>query len=239
MIPMVYSIHSHKKVVHMPHCRVIRRIRKSYRRTFIGPKEAIAAGYCRCKICCPPLETLFTRQREAVEALLSKEKLKLTIKNGQAEVQSCAGAWRIIQNPETLRLQLFHKNTYVHTNDSNSFMPGYHLQEKAREKTIIGMLKFIGSHDAYRSKHPVPEDRDESVIPHKFNAQGKWEAKKSKKEKRNGKNGRVNVQLRSEPDLSPWLTGRCTDTVRGFGRHNHKRKKPHKPSDDSYYANPV
>ena len=231
MIPMVYSIHSHEKVIHQTHCHVIRRIRKQYRRTFASPKEALAAGYCQCKICCPPIETLVNRQREDIEALLSKEKLKLSIKNGQAEVQSGAGAWRIIQDPETLRLQLFHKNTHVRKNESVSYMPRYHLQEKAREKTVLGMLKFISSHDAYRSKHPVQDDREESFIPHKFIAQGKWEAKRAKKEKRNGKNCRVNVQLRSEPDLSPWLTGRCTDTVHGFGRHN-KRKKTYKPSDE-------
>ena len=229
---MVYSTHSKEKIAHMTHCQVIRRIRKQYRRTFASPKEAFAAGYSQCKYCCPSIETQLKRDRENIEPLLSKEKLKLTVKNGQAEVQSGEGIWRIIQEPETLHLQLFHKNTHTRITDFNSQMPGYHLQTSARENTILGLLKFISTHDTYRSKHPVEHKRDNGFIPEKFVKQGQWEAARAKKVKKNGRNYLVNVQLRSEPDLSPWLTGRCSDTVYGFGRHNKKKKKT-KPTDET------
>ena len=225
MTQMVYSIHLHEKVAHKSNCYVIRRIKKPYRRTFASPKEAADAGYCQCKICCPSIETLYCRDKERIEPLLSKEKLKLTIKSGQAEIQSSASVWRIIQDPETLRLQLFHKNTHNRLSDLDSQLPGYHLQTSARSQTIYGLLKFICSHDAYRSKHPDETKGEDGFIPRKLMKQGQWEASKAQKVKKNGKSYLVNVQIRSDPDLSPWLTGQSGDTVRSFGRHYKKRKR--------------
>ena len=232
MTQMVYSTRSHQKIAHKSNCHVIRRIGKAYRRTIESPKEAFDAGFRRCKYCCPSIETLYARDRERIEALLSEEKLKLTIKNEQAEIQSGTSVWRIVWDYDTLRLRLFYKNTHNRPSDLGTQMPGYHLQTAARAQTVYGLLKFIGSHDAYRRRHPDENQNEGSFLPQKPVKQGQWEAAKAKKVNKNGRSYLVNVQIRSDPDLSPWLTGQRGDFVRSFGRSK-KRNRKRKPAYDS------
>ena len=308
---MIYSICSHKKIVHKSHCSVIRRIKKQNRRTFTGLSEAYDAGFCTCKICCPTIERIFERERKKIEPLIEKRNLIVSVRCGIIDISSLMGVWRIFRNPDSLKVQLYHKNIYKR-NDANSYMPGFHLQKSPKGKSLYTLLNYICYHDTYmcrpaapiaktagcgsqtpaknncgsnkmqesskreEMKNPVENSRSENLakpepaetavqpktavpepaetgvpskiaVPEptvkKYSLPKPAEQKKpivpnGKKVNIHGKSFCINVQVRTAPDLSPWLSGCRSDAVCGFTARN-KRKKAWDLYDEAETDEPV
>lgn len=219
MIPVIYSARSDKKVAHMTHCRFVRRIGKEYRRSFPSPNDALVNGYRMCRCCCPSLESMWGRESRKLVPLLKKHRISFSLTDEGASVKTPHSEWLIRQDAASMRLSLYNKNTQRRYNEAPSEIPGYHLQEKSHSDSLRGHLDFILSHDHYRRKHPEAQS-----IP--FGGQND-PGQNGVTVRINGKVYRKNVQLRSEPDLSPWLMGSSREAG-GIYKTHFKKKHPHK-----------
>ncbi len=157
MCTLIYSIKSHRKIVHYPHCSIIHRIAKGNRRTFESIDEAQAQGYMLCN-CCPPIAQRYRKERGAVDDCCAGRGLTLYLHDGIIDIFSRHDCWKLITKGQKNGIFLYHKNNLkkdVWTRDKNR-VPGYHLQA-FRSGTILGYLEYIDSHDSYRDAHPYPD----------------------------------------------------------------------------------
>lgn len=157
MCNLIYSIKSHRKIAHYPHCSIIHRIAKGNRRTFESFDEAQAQGYMLCN-CCPPIAQRYRKERGAVDDYCAGRGLTLYLHDGIIDIFSRHDCWRLITKGQKNSIFLYHKNNlkkYVWTKDKD-LVPGYHLQA-FRSNTILGVLEYIDSHDNYREAHPYPQ----------------------------------------------------------------------------------
>lgn len=145
-----YSTKSDEKVFHLPHCKVIRRIRKEHKKQFATLEEARMSGYRMCN-CCSPVGVRLRKERKAVDSFCLDNAIFCRLEDGQLQVYAPASKWRIIVNGKTNKLFLYHGNTYQKYEEIPSIVPGYHFQS-TRSKTIMGYLEYIIRHDIYRSQ---------------------------------------------------------------------------------------
>lgn len=157
MCVLYYSVHSHRKVVHLSHCRILHRIPKESRRSFNSLEEAQRHGYRLCN-CCPPAAQKYRKERKPVNEFCRKAGFVLKLKDGAIHIISRHDCWRIITCGKSNKLFLYHKNTSRRygKNPHPSIIPGYHSQA-VRSDTILRYLEYIDSHDRYRDKHPCTE----------------------------------------------------------------------------------
>lgn len=145
-----YSIKSNEKVFHLPHCKIVRRIRKENKRQFATPEEARAAGYRMCN-CCSIAGIRLRKEQEAVNRFCQKNGISCWLDDGLLHVLTPQSEWRIIVSGKAHKLFLYHKNTYEKNEKIPSIVPGFHSQA-IRSTTIVGYLDYIIQHDAFRSQ---------------------------------------------------------------------------------------
>lgn len=158
MCTLIYSANSHRKIVHLSHCKIIQRIPKSSRRTFDSLEEAQEHGYRLCN-CCPSISGKYRKERRQVNDFCKDNGFTFKLLDGTIHVISRHDCWRIIVNGNNKSLFLYHKNTgkRYHKEPNPSIIPGFHSQS-FRSKTILGYLEYIASHDSYRDEHPCTEN---------------------------------------------------------------------------------
>ena len=157
MCTLFYSSNSHRKIVHLSHCKVLKRVPKENRRSFKNLKEAQAHGYRLCN-CCPSIAQKYRKERSRVKNYCKDHGFAFKLQDGVIHVISKHDCWRMITSGNNNTLFLYHKNTTRRTCKEKipSIIPGYHSQTY-RSKTIFGYLEYINSHDGYRDKHPCTE----------------------------------------------------------------------------------
>ena len=157
MCTLVYSVNSHRKIVHLSHCMILQRIPKGSRRTFESLEEAQSHGYRLCN-CCPSIAGKYRKERKQVDDFCKDNGFTFKLLDGTIHVISRHDCWRIIVNGNNKSLFLYHKNTGKRYRKEThpSIVPGFHSQG-FRSKTILGYLEYIASHDAYRDEHPCTE----------------------------------------------------------------------------------
>lgn len=151
---VVYSTRSKDKIVHLPHCGVIRRIDKKNRRSFESLETARKHGYRMC-CCCSTFARKYRAEQNEIELFCKENQLMFAVKNNNAHIISRHDCWRIIVDDKQ-KLALYHKNTDRSRIGINSIVPGFHYQD-VQSKTIMGYLKYIAEHDFYRDEHPCTE----------------------------------------------------------------------------------
>lgn len=158
MCTLIYSANSHRKIAHLPHCKILNRIPKESRRTFGNLEDAKAHGYRLCN-CCPSIAGKYRKERKQVNDFCKDMGFTFRLQNGTIHVISRHDCWRIIVNGNNKSLFLYHKNTgkRYHKETHPSIVPGFHSQG-FRSKTILGYLEYIASHDDYRDEHPCTEN---------------------------------------------------------------------------------
>jgi len=163
MCTLVYSANSHRKIVHLSHCKIIKRIPKSSRRTFDSLEEAQEHGYRLCN-CCPSIAGKYRKERKQVNNFCRDNGFTFKLLDGTIHVISKHDCWRIIVNGNNKSLFLYHKNTgkRYHKEAHPSIIPGFHSQS-FRSKTILGYLEYIASHDVYRDEHPCTESTSSTI----------------------------------------------------------------------------
>ncbi len=157
MCTLFYSANSHRKVVHLSHCKVLKRVPKENRRSFESLEEAQAHGYRLCN-CCPSIAQKYRKERSQVKKYCNDHDFTFKLQDGVIHVISRHDCWRMITNGNNNSLFLYHKNTAkrVFKEKIPSIIPGYHSQAY-RSKTILGYLEYIESHDGHRDEHPCTE----------------------------------------------------------------------------------
>ncbi len=180
MCTLHYSVNSHRKIVHLSHCKVLRRIPKESRRSFESLEEAKAHGYRLCR-CCPSIAQKYRKERNQVKRFCRDHDFTFMLLNDVIHVISRHDCWRIITCGNNKRLFLYHKNTAKCIRDEKmpGIIPGYHSQN-CRSGTILGYLKYINYHDRYRDKHPCTESK--APARNKACPASKKTAKKNEKE---------------------------------------------------------
>lgn len=155
---MVYaSTKSREKVFHLPHCKIHPRINRDYRITFDTPDKARAEGYRMCN-CCSVIGMRLRKERAAVEEFCERNKLTYLLWDGEMLIKTPNSDWKIIINGRNKKMFLYHKNKFRSPSDDESMIPGYHSQA-IREKTILGYLQYIVSHDDFRQKEAQARER--------------------------------------------------------------------------------
>ena len=151
MCTLFYSAGSHRKIVHLSHCKVLKRVPKENRRSFESLEEAQAHGYRLC----PSIAQKYRKERSRVKKFCKDHDFTFKLQDGVIHVISKHDCWRMITNGNNNSLFLYHKNTAKRTYKEKipSIIPGYHSQAY-RSKTILRYLEYIDSHDGYRNDHP-------------------------------------------------------------------------------------
>ena len=153
MCTLFYSTNSHRKIVHLCHCKVLQRIPKENRRSFDSLEEAEDHGYRLCS-CCPPIAQKYRKERIPVKDFCTDHEFTISLLNGAIHVISRHDSWQIITNGKKNTPFLYHRNKEERSNEKYpSVIPGYHSQAY-RSTTILGYLQYIDSHDRYRDEHP-------------------------------------------------------------------------------------
>ena len=145
-----YSKKSSEKVFHLPHCKILHRIRKENKMKFETAEEARMAGYRMCN-CCSPVGGKLRKEQKDVDRFCQEYGVSCYLEDGQLHVHTPRSEWRIIVNGKINKLFLYHKNTYNKHERIPSIVPGFHSQA-IRSKTIVGYLDYIVQHDAYRRR---------------------------------------------------------------------------------------
>ena len=154
---LIYSVNSHRKIAHLPHCQILRRIPRENRRTFDSLEDARTHGYRLCN-CCPSIAQKYRKERIQVNAFCKSHGFTLKLHNGVIHIISRRDCWRIIVYGKKKSLFLYHRNNRRHycTGGRRSIVPGFHCQA-CRSKSILKYLEYINSHDYYRDDHPWTE----------------------------------------------------------------------------------
>ena len=171
MCTLFYSADSHRKIVHYSHCKILKRIPRERRLSFNSLEEARTHGYRLCN-CCPSIAAKYRRERKQVDDFCKANGFTFKLLDGTIHVFSKNDCWRIIVNGNKNNLFLYHKNTAMRCrrDTHKNIIPGFHSQTY-RSKTILGYLKYIASHDAYRDEHPwtegftSPKDEKKEELP--------------------------------------------------------------------------
>ena len=95
MCMLYYSANSHRKIVHLCHCKILQRIPKENRRSFDSLEEAHAKGYRLCN-CCPPVAQRLRKERSAVISFCREQGFPYKLQDGVFHIISRHDCWRII-----------------------------------------------------------------------------------------------------------------------------------------------
>lgn len=154
MGPVYYSVKSRRKTVHLAGCSYINRIAKENIRSFKSLEEAEKHGYRLCS-CCPCISNKYRKEIGKITEFCKSKGFITALHEGSLRIISARDCWQIITSGKNNSLFLYHKNTDTHFRREKhpSIIPGYHSQ-KYRSDTIMGYLRYISSHDDFRSEHP-------------------------------------------------------------------------------------
>ena len=154
---MLYaSKRSEGRIVHRDCCRYIKMIPEKNRVQFWKMKKAMEMGYCLCRYCAPIWQYLKREGRE-LDSFCKKNGLFYSFNRGDGslDVISRTGKWKVIVCGRENFIWLYHKNLYE-KKGRESIVPGYHSQS-VRRSTLMGYLKYVAEHDAYRKAEPLYE----------------------------------------------------------------------------------
>lgn len=140
---------SHRKTVHLHHCRYIRNIPSENRIFFQSIQEANEAGYHLCR-CCHPISRYYNKERKLITEFCEGHHYSFMRNDEDLQITSKYDTWKIITNGKEHRLFLYHKNSNPYYTDKkhHSIVPGYHSQAW-RSDNVIGYLKYIVEHDSF------------------------------------------------------------------------------------------
>ena len=157
MRTLIYSAKSHRKIVHLPNCKILEHISKENLRSFKNFEEAKAHGYRLCN-CCSSIVQKYRKEKRKVKDYCRDHGFIFKLQDEAIHVISKHDCWQMITSGNRNNLFLYHKNTAIrrYKEKNPSIIPGYHSQA-FRSETIMGYLEYISSHDGYRDEHPCTE----------------------------------------------------------------------------------
>ena len=190
MDQLFYSINSHRKIVHHPHCRILQKIPKESRLNFKDIKKAKKEGYRLC-YCCSPVAGKYRKEEADISNYCKESGITVRLQDEVIHIISRHDCWRIISLGEEKKLVLFHKNRQHRYFDRKHpvIINGFHLQP-CNYGSILGYLEYISSHDRYRDEHSVWNKNDQK--PDEIYQPPEWAINKYGEEYLKANNGRNN-----------------------------------------------
>ena len=130
MNELFYSKKSHRKIVHLSHCKIFLRVPMENRCSFESLEQAQEQGYRLCN-CCPPAAQAFRKEQAEIKSFCKDTDFTCILKNNEIHIISKYDCWRIIAEENSNNLFLYHKNTKVWKSKQSqpSGLAGYHVQK--------------------------------------------------------------------------------------------------------------
>lgn len=184
------------KIFHAPHCKMVKMIAPRHQAFFFLEEEA-RQDYQYCPYCARVMRYYYEDQKHIDEFVADYDmQLSFNSHDGSLEIHTKKSHWKFYVAPYKDVLQLYHKNTFATDFDEATCIPDYHLQHVYKE-SMIEYLKYIVSHDAFRSHNPyeIPTTMKEKHYT-KGSKKYRKEAKRIRKVKGKITARRVNELLR-------------------------------------------
>ena len=148
-----FSKNSRKKVIHLDSCFHCRAVETDNIGSFHTLEEAYEQGYRLCRHC-SPLVRLYRREGEAMAAVCLNKAITYFFHDRFIGIETPRSKWKIVPREESGGFALYHKNTYETSRDSQSAVPGYHLQRVSKE-SAKEYLEYVVEHEYYRMRNPL------------------------------------------------------------------------------------
>ena len=176
-----YSKNSRRKVVHTSRCFWMDRISPERLGAFSTLDEARRQGYRLCR-CCDLVGRMYRAESPRLDAYCQEMGMSIRCCPGCVQVVAPHSLWKIILSEDGGAVQLYHGNTY--NKGETGPCPGYH-QQKVKRGSLAGYLEYIGQHEDYRRRHPLPPAKGTPAPPPKGSKNyRKLQKKRQKREKR-------------------------------------------------------
>lgn len=146
-----YSKKSRNNIVHCEGCGHINKIKPENLESFDSNKEIRGGGYRMCSCCSPVMKKLRAEKRE-LQKYCGEKGLMYFVCDGNLHITSVLSKWVIVVSAKRSGSELHHENLYNEQYEDS--VPGYHNQ-RFSSGTLMGYMKYIAHHDAYRQKNPL------------------------------------------------------------------------------------
>lgn len=162
---LIYSKKSHRKIFHLPDCKIIQRVSEENRCTLENPEQARELGYRICK-CCPPTGQKYIREYKEIKTFCRNAGFTYALQDDEIHIISRYDCWKIITAGKKNEMFLYHKNTKAKRVKESQpvVIAGYHLQA-CRYESIVEYLEYIRSHDQYRELPRTINTTHEQEMP--------------------------------------------------------------------------
>ena len=182
---------SRNRIIHTQACRYVKMMPDKNKKSFNSIKEALDAGYVRCKYCAH-INKYVRKEKKELDLYCGSKGVYYYFNrtDGALDVISRTGKWKIIVNGQRHFIWLYHKNN--NGESSGDLVPGFHSQ-KIRSSSLMGYMEYIVRHDEYRIRNPLYESQIHLNV---MKGSKKW-----KKDRRREKNIRRIQSIRYVTEL--------------------------------------
>ena len=146
---------SSNKIIHNMNCRYVKMMPDRNKNYYSSLKDAEEAGYVQCKYCAY-IQKYIRNEKKELDGYCKPNGLYYMFNSadGSLDVISRTGRWKVIVNGQRHFIWLYHKNIRNSSNDTKTFVQGYHSQ-KVRKSSLMGYMQYIVEHDNYRTETPL------------------------------------------------------------------------------------
>lgn len=150
---MYFASKSHgEKIYHNQFCTYVYRIKEDNRVPIYTIEDAKSKGYRACN-CCSFMGKKYREELKDISSYIKDNHMRIWIDDDEVYVETRIAAWKITSPGKSKKLYLYHANTENFRfckKAKGKIIRTYHAQRDASSNTIIGYLKYINHHDAWR-----------------------------------------------------------------------------------------
>ena len=145
------STGSQRQIVHLRECGCLRNTPADSLIRYANIQESLED---HCRICekCSPLNKAYTQEMRQIRSFCASEKLNIKKEGQTIHIISRYDVWRILADPVTGKLALYHRNDKNRSvSTSSPDMSNFHRQ-RYNPASIMEGLTYIARHDQYAEK---------------------------------------------------------------------------------------
>lgn len=146
-----------RKIFHYSDCRCIKYIKEENKLIFDNKDFARDLGYTCCFNCSRMIKYYHQNKKE-IDKYIKLHHMKMYIEDDTMYIDNTVSNWKIMVNPATPAIILYHANTSepfknLKKDSKGRFIYQYHLQNYRGNKSIIDMLEYIVDHDLWKASN--------------------------------------------------------------------------------------
>lgn len=141
-----------EKIYHNQFCTYVHRIKEDNRLPFYTIEDAKKEGYRACN-CCSLMGKKYREELNDITSYAKENNMKIWLDDNEVYVETRVAAWKIISSGKSKKLFLYHANVEnfcLCKKEKGKIIRTYHAQRDASSNSIVGYLKYISGHDAWR-----------------------------------------------------------------------------------------